>query len=76
MSAFPFANPVYPGYLADPFCWGYDGTYYAVGTGLEETGANDLSGNVVPMIKSKDLRNWEAVGRVLVPPAEERGGAF
>jgi beta-xylosidase len=28
------------------------------------------------MVKSRDLQHWESVGKVLVPPAEERGGSF
>ena len=71
-----FANPVFPEYLADPFCWRHDGVYYAVGTGREECGANGLADRVVPMIKSTDLQHWERVGRVLVPPKEEFGNCF
>ena len=71
-----FANPVYPGYLADPFCWRHDGTYYAVGTGLKEAAGEAAAGLVVPMIRSTDLQRWESVGCVLVPPPEERGGSF
>ena len=71
-----FVNPVYARYLADPFCWLYDGVYYAVGTGAEECGINGLSGRVVPMVKSTDLQHWQSVGRVLVPPQEELGGCF
>jgi GH43 family beta-xylosidase len=68
-----FANPVYSGYLADPYCWYHDGTYYAVGTGngRDKTAPN----REVAMIKSHDLQHWEYVGRVLELPPEERGGA-
>jgi GH43 family beta-xylosidase len=67
-----FQNPVYTGYLADPFCWYHDGLYYAVGT--RGPGTADPSRDV-PMIKSKDLQHWEYVGHVLELPPEERGGA-
>jgi GH43 family beta-xylosidase len=68
-----FSNPVYSGYLADPYCWYHDGTYYAVGTGngRDKTAPN----REVPMIKSHDLQHWEYVGRVMELPPEERGGA-
>ncbi len=67
-----FNNPVYTGYLADPYCWYHEGTYYAVGTGK---GRNKAQPNLdVPMIKSKDLQHWEEVGRVLELPPDERGG--
>ena len=71
-----FSNPVCTAYLADPFCFLHDGTYYAVGTGAAEAGGTALPEKVVPMIKSQDLQHWNEVGPVLVPPTEERGGAF
>ena len=71
-----FQNPVYPEYLADPFCWRVGDTYYAIGTGREEGDGKKISGNVVPMIKSRDLQHWQSVGRVLIPAEEERGGCF
>lgn len=70
-----FNNPVYSEYLADPFCWFHEGMYYAVGTGKEETGKNNLK-QAVPMIKSKDLFHWSEVGRVLIPPNDLIGGCY
>ena len=67
-----FRNPVYHGYLADPFCWQHEGTYYAIGTGPGEAGENDSPGNVIPLVQSRDLQHWELVGRILEPPSEER----
>jgi beta-xylosidase len=66
-----FNNPVYTNYLADPFCWYHNGTYYAVGTrgGGKHDPARD-----VPMIKSRDLQHWDYVGQVLEVPADECGG--
>lgn len=66
-----FNNPVYTNYLADPFCWYHEGTYYAVGTrgGGKHDPARD-----VPLIKSRDLQHWDYVGQVLEIPADERGG--
>ncbi|HVS71926.1 MAG TPA: glycoside hydrolase family 43 protein [Phycisphaerae bacterium] len=71
-----FQNPVYPAYFADPFCFYHDGTYYAVGTGKDEADACPITGNVVPMITSKDLHNWNWHNRVLIPPPEEKSGPF
>ena len=65
-------NPVYDSYLADPFCFRHDGWYYAVGTGKAECYAPSFSGPVVPMVRSRDLRSWEPVGRVL----EQTGQPF
>jgi beta-xylosidase len=66
----PWRNPVYDEYLADPFCFYYKGWYYAVGTGKAECYSPSFTGPVVPMVKSRDLRSWESVGRVLELPAD------
>ncbi len=71
-----FSNPVSDVYLADPQCFYYQGTYYAVGTGQAEAGDEKLPDRVIPMIKSRDLQHWEPVGHLLEPPAEEKGGSF
>jgi beta-xylosidase len=71
-----FSNPVCQEYLADPFCWYSQGTFYAVGTGASEAEGQAPAGLVVPMVKSSDLQHWESVGKILVPPAEERHGSF
>lgn len=58
-------------YLADPFCCRHGDWYYAVATGKAECYSPPFEGpHVVPMVKSRDLRQWERVGRVLeLPPA-------
>lgn len=67
----PFANPQLPDYLADPFCFRHEGWYYVVATGREECYSPAFTGpHVVPMVKSRDLRTWERVGRVLELPKE------
>jgi beta-xylosidase len=74
-----FQNPVYPAYFADPFCWFFEGTYYAIGTGKDEADACPRTGNVVPMIKSRDLHHWEKIGppsHVLEQHPDEKGGFF
>ena len=40
-----YTNPVYPEYFADPFVWKFEETYYAIGTGADDTSA--VSGSVV-----------------------------
>jgi beta-xylosidase len=76
MLAIQIKNPAYAAYFADPFVFFHDGTYYAVGTGRDEADACPRTGNVVPMVKSRDLQNWQSVGHVLNQPAEEKGGCF
>ena len=71
-----FSNPVAATFLADPFCFLHDGTYYMVGTGAAEAGGTDPAARVVPMLRSTDLQRWEEVGPVLFPPDDERGGSF
>jgi beta-xylosidase len=73
MSAMPatFANPVHPDYLADPFCFRHGDWYYAVATGKAEGFSPSFEQpRVVPMVRSRDLQNWESVGRVLALPEE------
>ena len=58
-------------YLADPFCFRHGDWYYAVATGKAECYSPTFEGpHVVPMVKSRDLRHWERVGRVLELPPE------
>ncbi len=71
-----FQNPVLATYFADPFCFFHEGMFYAVGTGRDEADACAVTGNVVPMVKSRDLQHWERVGHVLKQVKEEEGGCF
>ena len=57
-------NPVWSGYMADPFVLKWQGEYYAYGTGPRQP-----DGRVFPLLHSTDLVHWEAVGGALVPPA-------
>jgi hypothetical protein len=48
-----YQNPVWPGYLADPFVLKTGGEYYAYGTGSSI--GDDLSnGRMFPVLHSKD----------------------
>jgi beta-xylosidase len=71
-------NPVYDGYLADPFVWrDPDGSYYAIGTGaLEAAAAASPRRPVFPLLVSRDLLNWRLAGHALESPAPELGDAY
>ena len=58
-----YQNPVWPGYLADPFVFrASDGFYYAYGTG---PAADD--GKRFPCLRSSNLVDWEARPNALLP---------
>jgi beta-xylosidase len=57
-----YQNPVWPEYFADPFVLRFHDTYYAYGTG--PIGAD---GRPFPLLKSRDLVNWESLGGALEP---------
>ncbi len=59
-----YTNPVWPGYLADPFVLKWEGEYYAYGTGSE---LRQSDGNVFPVLHSTDFVHWEQVGGALRP---------
>jgi len=62
-----YKNPVWPGYLADPFVLRYSGNYYAYGTGSDEGSGRQGDGNVFPVLRSSDLVSWTLLGGALVP---------
>jgi len=61
-----YQNPVWHGYLADPFILRWHGEYYAYGTG--QPSADGLYDNVFPVLHSTDFVTWEYVGQALTPP--------
>ncbi|HEU5079022.1 MAG TPA: glycoside hydrolase family 43 protein [Opitutaceae bacterium] len=71
-----YKNPVWSGYLADPFVLRYSGTYYAYGTGSDEGFGRQADGNVFPVLRSTDLVNWTLVGGALVPYAAKADMAY
>jgi len=74
-----YVNPVYPGYLADPFVWRCDAVYYAVGTGAAEAAGVTASAStptVFPLLRSNDLVHWHEAGHALVRPDASLGNAF
>jgi len=69
-----YQNPVYPDTMADPFVLRHEGVYYAYGTA---PGAAD--GRQIPVLRSADLVNWDALGHALIPGpgmAAEQGSHF
>ncbi|WP_013334561.1 glycoside hydrolase family 43 protein [Gloeothece verrucosa] len=75
-----YTNPVYEGYLADPFIWKYFGVYYAIGTGAAEA-AGDIDhpqtqSLVFPLLRSDNLVDWERMDNALVRPDSHLGDNF
>ncbi|MBV9867391.1 MAG: glycoside hydrolase family 43 protein [Abitibacteriaceae bacterium] len=82
-----YENPVWPGYLADPFVLKWHGEYYAYGTGSSVGDKLEADGKMFPVVYSKDLAHWEYIGGALeplspdglpywAPEVAERGGTF
>src|SRR3954452_22923070 len=57
--SWPYGNPVYPGYFADPFVLRVGEGYLAWGTG------RSLGDRVFETLRSPDLVHWESVGGAL-----------
>jgi len=62
-----YRNPVWSGYLADPFVLRAGGEYFAYGTGSDAGNGRQPDGRVFPVLRSKDLATWEFVGGALEP---------
>lgn len=62
-----YQNPVWSGYLADPFVLKVDGFYYAYGTGSDEGAGRQFDGRVFPVLRSADLVHWTPLGGALEP---------
>jgi len=56
-----YENPLWSGYLADPFVLEVDGEYYAYGT------ARAPDGRQFPVLHSRDFLHWEFVNGALAP---------
>ncbi len=79
MRSTSYANPVYSEYLADPFVFRHEETYWALGTGLRDaTGRAEASSaaSVFPLLRSRDLVRWESAGHALVRPDPSLGDTF
>ncbi len=81
-----YTNPVWSGYLADPFVLRWKGAYYAYGTGGPPAPGKQPDGNLFPVLRSTDFARWEWVAGALRPQADmaacwapevaERDGTF
>jgi GH43 family beta-xylosidase len=58
-----YQNPVFDGYMADPFVLKHEGRYYAYGTGFLSP-----EGWAFPVLHSPDLVHWQRHGWSLIPP--------
>jgi beta-xylosidase len=67
-SAITYKNPVWPHYFADPFVLKTGHEYYAYGTAPP-----DGKGKHFPVLRSRDLVNWEYVNHALLPLGNPRG---
>lgn len=54
-----YRNPVYQGYMADPFVLKFNGEYFAYGTAPQEHGA-------MPILHSADLLTWQRIGEARI----------
>ena len=82
-----YTNPVYAGYMADPFVWRHNADYYAVGTGPAEAAgeiadaeqaASAMLGRfrIFPLLQSDDLVNWRHTLGALTPPDPALGDTY
>ena len=71
-----YRNPVWPGYLADPFVLRWGGRYYAYGTGSDVGNGRQSDGRVFPVLSSPDLVNWTAHGGALEPATKSGAEAY
>lgn len=71
-----YRNPVWPGYLADPFVLRSGDRYYAYGTGSDVGNGRQSDGRVFPVLSSPDLVNWTAHGGALEPATKSGAEAY
>ncbi len=65
-----YQNPVWDGYMADPFVLRWAGMYYAYGTNASGTSRIENDGKIFRVLRSSDLVQWECVGGALEPPTD------
>lgn len=70
-TALTYSNPVWDGYMADPFVLKHNGEYWAYGTSERQP-----DGRWFPVLHSTDLAHWEYVGGALEPLRSLDGTAY
>ena len=72
-----YRNPVFAGYLADPFVFRHDDAYWAVGTDpFAAATSAESHATIFPVLRSSDLASWVSVGRALIAPDASLGDTF
>jgi arabinan endo-1,5-alpha-L-arabinosidase len=66
-----YSNPVWDGYMADPFVLKHNGEYWAYGTS-----ERNRDGRWFPVLHSTDLAHWEYVGGALEPLRDPDSTAY
>lgn len=73
VTSLAYRNPVWPGYLADPFAWRVGDRYFACGTGSDAGDGREADGKIFPLLTSTDLAHWTYLGGALEPLATPAG---
>lgn len=76
VAALTYQNPVWPGYLADPFVFRMGNDYFAYGTGSDVGNGRQPDGRVFPVLRSPDLVNWTLLGGALEPMSSSLTTAY
>jgi arabinan endo-1,5-alpha-L-arabinosidase len=76
MTRLTYQNPVWPGYLADPFVLRVGSDYYVYGTGSDEGSRRQRDGRVFPVLRSADLVHWTELGGALEPLPKSEQTAY
>jgi beta-xylosidase len=71
-----YRNPVWSGYLADPFVHRVGEYYYAYGTGSDVGNGRQDDGRVFPVLRSRDLADWTLLGGALEPLPASTSAAY
>ena len=69
------ANPVYAGYMADPFAWQHGRNYYAIGTGHADAEGQTV-GKAFTVLQSADFNTWQFAANALLHPDPALGNYF
>jgi beta-xylosidase len=72
-----YTNPVHGAYFADPFVWRCGADCFAIGTGAAEASGNATAHTkVFPLLRSRNLVDWQPAGHALQRPDPAFGNSF